>query len=65
MKNLVLGTICLLLLSTAGTSLAVDDATVQAIDQKAATANSKADGNNSRIQALEAEDVVIKEKMNY
>jgi hypothetical protein len=30
----------------------------------AATANSKADGNNSRIQALEAEDVVIKEKIN-
>jgi len=38
---------------------AVDDATVQAIDSKASNANAKADTNNSRIQALEAEDVIL------
>jgi hypothetical protein len=40
-------------------ALAVDDATISAIDSKAQNAHSKADGNNSRIQALEAEDVIL------
>ena len=39
--------------------LAVDDATISVIDGKASNANSKADGNNSRIQALEAEDIIL------
>jgi hypothetical protein len=55
MKKLIIGAMCLALLSVTGTALAVDDATVQAIDNKAASANSKADGNNSRIQGLEAD----------
>ena len=40
-------------------ALAVDDETVHAFDSKASSAQSKADGNNSRIQALEAEDVIL------
>lgn len=44
--------------------LAVDDATVQAIDSKASSANSKADGNNSRIQALETEDVILYQRID-
>ena len=36
-------------------ALAVDDAIISEIDSKATSAKSKADGNNSRIQALEAE----------
>ena len=44
--------------------LAVDDATVQAIDSKASNASSKADGNNSRIQALEAEDVILHNRIS-
>lgn len=43
---------------------AVDDATVQEIDLKASSAKSKADGNNSRIQALEAEDVRINQRID-
>ncbi len=38
---------------------AVDDAPVQAIDTKASNANTKADGNNSRIQALDVEDDIL------
>ena len=45
-------------------ALAVDDATVEAIDSKASNANSKADGNNSRIQALEAEDEILHNRIN-
>ena len=45
-------------------ALAVDDATVQAIDTKASSANSKADGNNSRIQALEAEDILLHNRID-
>ena len=44
--------------------LAVDDATVQAIDSKASNAKAKADGNNSRIQALEAKDVYLEKLIN-
>lgn len=51
--------LALVILFVPSVGSAVDDATVQAIDSKASTANSKADGNNSRIQALEAEDVVL------
>ena len=40
-------------------AFAVDDAMVSAIDGKASNANIKADGNNSRIQALEEKDVII------
>ena len=43
---------------------AVDDATVSEIDSKASSANSKADGNSSRIQALEAEDIVLHERID-
>ena len=57
MKNLIWGILTLSIIFAATTALAVDDATVQAIEEKASSANSKADGNNSRIQALEAEDV--------
>lgn len=45
-------------------ALAVDVATVQAIDSKASSAKSKADGNNSRIQALEAEDVILHQRID-
>ena len=44
--------------------LAVDDATVQAIDSKASSANAKANGNNSRIQALEAEDLLLHSRID-
>lgn len=45
-------------------ALGVDDATVQAIDSKASNANAKADTNNSRIQALEAEDIILHERID-
>lgn len=41
---------------------AVDDATVNAIDYKASSAHSKADGNNSLIQALEA-DIILHHRL--
>lgn len=44
--------------------LAVDAATVQAIDSKASNANTKADGNNSRIHALEAEDDILHNRID-
>ena len=44
--------------------LAVDDATVQALDSKASSAHSKADGNNSRIQALETEDIILHNRID-
>lgn len=59
MKSLIL-----FLLLFPSIALAVDDATVQAIDSKASNANSKADGNNSRIQALEAEDVLLHNRID-
>ena len=43
---------------------AIDDATLSAIDSKAQTAHTKADGNNSRIQALEAEDIILHNLIN-
>lgn len=44
--------------------LAVDDAAVQAIDSKASNASAKAEGNNSRIQALEAKDDYLENLIN-
>ena len=64
MKKLTIGAICLLLISTAGTAFAVDDATVQAIGNKAANANAKADGNNSRIQGIEADVVDLQNQID-
>ena len=64
MKKLIMGILSFSIVFAATTALAIDDATVQAIDEKAASANAKADGNNSRIQALEEKDVVILEKVN-
>ena len=54
MKKLIVGISCLLLISATTNALAVDDATVQAIENKASSANAKAEGNNSRIQGIEA-----------
>ena len=39
--------------------LAVNDATILAIDSRALLAKSNADDNDNRIQALEAEDVIL------
>ena len=44
--------------------LAVDEATVQAIDTKASNANTKANDNNSRIQALESEDLILHNRID-
>jgi len=57
MRKLMVWFACLMLISTAVNVIAADDATIQQVENKAETANAKADGNNSRIQGLEA-DVV-------
>ena len=45
-------------------AVAIDDSTVMAIDLKASSAHSKANGNNSRIQALETEDLIIHNRID-
>ena len=54
----------LLVLILPSIASAIDDATVQAIDSKASEAKSKAEGNNSRIQAPEAEDIILHERID-
>ena len=41
----------------------VDDEAIADIDSKATSANAKADGNNSRIQALEADDIILHQRI--
>ena len=53
MKRLIVVISCLLLISTTGNALAIDDAALQDVENKAQSANAKAEGNNSRIQQLE------------
>lgn len=59
-----ISSLALIILFHPSIGMAVDDATVQAIDTKADTANAKADGNNSRIQALEAEDAILHQRID-
>ena len=56
MKKFLVVISCLLFISTASNAFAVDDATLQEVENKAVSANTKVDGNNSHIQALEAID---------
>jgi hypothetical protein len=63
MKSISIITILLTLIFSVSAAFAFDEATVQAIDEKAASANTKADSNNSRIQALELKDIEIEEKV--
>lgn len=48
----------------AAMAMAVDDAAIVEIDNKASSANAKADGNNSRIQALEAEVAALHQRID-
>ncbi len=48
----------------AGNAWGVDDAAVQEVDAKATSANNKADTNNGRIQAMEADIVALGEQIN-
>jgi len=43
---------------------AVDETAVANIDHKASTANGKADSNNSRIQDLESEDIILHQRID-
>jgi len=59
MKHLII-----LLLLPSMVMAGIDDASVEAFDIKATSANTKADDNNGRIQALEAEDVILHQRID-
>lgn len=59
--SLLIPALCLLAFLSTGNAWA---ATIEDVDSKANAANSKADGNNGRIQALEAEDVILHQRID-
>ena len=62
MKRLLITVVSCFLI--AGNAWGVDDAAVQEVDAKATSANNKADTNNGRIQAVEADIVALSEQIN-
>lgn len=60
----IVGAICTCLTVISFNVYAADDTTIANIDSKASSANNKADGNNSRIQALETEDIILHNRID-